>query len=214
MFDGKLPVKLSYHVVIVHQDHLYVIGGYSTSEKKTSDAIYELTLSPPYTTKLLTRMPQPRLSHGAEVVNGRLFILGGSTTGFSKDAIDSVVVYDFATNECNQCPSLPKSVCKMSTVSWGNVVIVVGGADKNSQDLEDVVMYHTGTGRSERLPSLIHKRCDSSAVIMHDVIVVLGGRSDQQGYLNSVESFTMGDEQWKELPGMREKKFCNCCGET
>ena len=206
MFDGKLPVKLSYHVVIVHQDHLYVIGGYSTSEKKTSDAIYELTLSPPYTAKLLTRMPQPRLSHGAEVVNGRLFILGGSTTGFSKDAIDSVVVYDFATNECNQCPSLPKSVCKMSTVTWGNVVIVVGGADKNSQDLEDVVMYHTGTGRSERLPSLIHKRCDSSAVIMHDVIVVLGGRSDQQGYLNSVESFTMGDDQWKELPGMKEKR--------
>jgi hypothetical protein len=94
----------------------------------------------------------------------------------------------------------------MSTVSWGNVVIVVGGADKNSQDLEDIVMYHTGTGRSERLPSLIHKRCDSSAVIMHDVIVVLGGRSDEQGFLNSVESFTMGDDQWKELPGMKEKR--------
>jgi hypothetical protein len=94
----------------------------------------------------------------------------------------------------------------MSTVTWGNMIIVVGGVDKNDQVLNDVIMYHIETGRSERLPSLKHKRKGPSAVIMHDVIVVLGRWNKEEGYLNSVESFTMGDDQWKELPGMKEKR--------
>jgi hypothetical protein len=207
MFDGKLPVKLSGHDVTVYQDKLYIIGGCNWNEVKTSDAIFELSLAPPYTVKLLARMPQPRRDHGAEIVNGKLFILGGTTTGAAKDAIDSVVVYDFIKNEIKPCPSLPRPVSGMSTVTWDNMVIVVGGVDKNDQVLNDVIMYHIETGRSERLPSLKHKRRRPSAVIMHDVIVVLGGWNKEEGYLNSVESFTMGDDQWKELPGMKEKRL-------
>jgi hypothetical protein len=206
MFDGKLSVKLSGHDVTVYRDKLYIIGGYNWNEKKRSDAIYELSLAPPYTVKLLARMPQPRRNHRAEIVNGKLFILGGSTTNKNKDSTDSVVVYDFIKNEIKPCPSLPKPVLGMSTVTWGNMIIVVGGVDKNDQDLNDVIMYHIETGRSERLPSLIHKRRGPSAVIMHDVIVVLGGWNEEEGYLNSVESFTMGDDQWKELPGMEESR--------
>ena len=206
MFDGKLPVKLSAHDVTVHRNKLYIIGGQNWNEKRPSDAIYELSLAPPYTVKLLARMPQPRRNHRAEIVNGKLFILGGTTTGFSKDARDSVVVYDFIKNEIKPCPSLSKPVLEMSTVTSGNTIIVVGGVDKNDQDLNDVIMYHIETGRSERLPSLKHKRRGASAVMMHDVIVVLGGWNREEGYLNSVESFTMGDDQWKELPGMKEKR--------
>jgi N-acetylneuraminic acid mutarotase len=173
MFDGKLPVKLSGHDVVVYQDKLYVIGGYNSSEMKISDNIYELSIIPPYTAKLLARMPQPRKYHKAEIVNGKLFILGGTTTGFSNDAIDSVVVYDFIKNEVKPCPSLPKPVRGMSTVTWDNIVILIGGRDKHDQVLNEVSMYDTESGQSQKLPPLIHKRFGSSAVIMHDVIVVL-----------------------------------------
>ena len=206
MFDGKLPVKLSAHDVTVYQDKLYITGGYNWTEKKSSDAIYELSLASPYTVKLLARMPQPRRNHRAEIVNGKLFILGGTTTTQNKDATNSVVVYDFIKNEIKPCVSLPEPVSGMSTVTWGNMIIVVGGLDKNEQVLNDVIMYHIETGRSERLPSLKHKRYGPSAVIVHDVIVVLGGWNEEEGYLNSVESFTMGDDHWKELPGMKEKR--------
>ena len=206
MFDGKLPTRLTGHDVTVYQDKLYIIGGFNCTEDKPSDAIYELSLAPPYSVKLLARMPQPRSNHRAEIVHGKLFILGGTTTRHTKDATDSVVVYDFIKNEIKPCPSLPKPISGMSTVTWGNMIIVVGGADKNTQDLNDVIMYHIETGRSKRLPSLKHKRSGASAVIMHDVIVVLGGWNNEERHLNSVESFTMGDDQWKELPGMKEKR--------
>ena len=206
MFDGKLPVKLTAHDVTVYQDKLYITGGYNWTENKPSVAIYELSLAPPYTVKLLARMPQPRRNHRAEIVNEKLFILGGTTTGWPKDATDSVVVYHFIKNEIKPCPSLPEPVWGMSTVTWGNMIIVVGGVDKNDQVLNDVIMYHIETGRNERLPSLKYNRHGASAVIMHDVIVVLGGWNREEGYLNSVESFTMGDDQWRELPGMKEKR--------
>ena len=206
MFDGKLPLKLFSHDVVVYQGKVYIMGGYNASKKKINDKIYELSIIPPYTAKLLTGMPQPRRNHKAEIVNGKLFILGGTTTGKSKDTIDSVVVYDFIKNEFKPCPSLPKPVWAMSTVTWGNMVIIIGGRDKNGQVLNEVTMYDTESGRSEKLPPLIHKRYGSSAVIMHDVIVVLGGYNDEEGHLSSVESFTMGDDHWRELPGMKEKR--------
>jgi hypothetical protein len=207
MFDGKLPVKLSGHDVIVYQGKLYVMGGYNWSDLKLNDDIYELSIIPPYTAKPLARIPQPRTNHKAEIVNSKLFILGGTTTGLSKDAIDSVVVYDFIKNEFKPCPSLPKPVLKMSTVTWGNMVVLIGGIDKNNQTLNEVTMYDTESGQSQKLPPLIHKRYGSSAVIMHDVIVVLGGWNKEETHLNSVERFTMGDDHWRELPGKMEKRF-------
>ena len=207
MFQSKLPFKLSEHVAIVYQDKLYVIGGYNWSENKTSDRIHELALAVPYRAKVLARMPRPRKNHSAEIVNGKLFIIGGSTTDSSEDATDSVLVYDFAKKKFKPCPSLPKSVWGMSTVIWGNMIIVVGGADKNGEVLNDVIMYDTETGGSERLPSLKQKRCGHSAVIMHDVIVVFGGWNVEEKELNSVESFTLGADGWRELPGMKEKRY-------
>ncbi|XP_028415459.1 cilia- and flagella-associated protein 58-like isoform X2 [Dendronephthya gigantea] len=207
MFDGKLPVKIYRHDVIVYQGKLYIIGGYDWNERKISNAIHEIALTPPCTAKLLTRMPGPRQIHRAELVNGKLFILGGTTYLDSEDALDSVVVYDFIKNEFKPCPSLPQPVCHMSTVTWGDKIIVLGGVDKNYQELNDVIMYDTETGQIEQLPSMIYKRRGSSAVIMNDVIVVFGGWNDEQGGLNSVETFTIGGDGWKELPGMIEKRF-------
>ncbi|CAB4024211.1 actin-binding IPP-like [Paramuricea clavata] len=207
IFDGKLPIKLSVHNVTVYRDKLYIIGGCIWEGNTPSDAIYELSLAPAYTVKFLARMPQPRRNHRAEIVSGKLFILGGTTTHHNKDATDSVVMYDFIKNEIKPCPPLRKPVLGLSTVTWGNMIIVVGGADRNGQVLNDVIMYHIETGRGERLPSLKHKRWGASAVMMHDVIVVLGGWNREEGHLNSVESFTMGDNQWKELPGMKEKRL-------
>ena len=209
MFQGmfRLPFKLSSHVVIVYQDKLYVIGGHNWSKNKTSDLIHELALAAPYSVKVLARMPQPLQNHRAEIVNGQLFIFGGRTTLDSKDVTDSVLVYDFTTKKLKPCPSLPKPVFRMSTVTWGNKIIVIGGANKDGEVfLNDVIMYDTETGRSETLPSLNHERYSHSAVILHDVIVALGGYNKEQGRLNSVETFTLGDDGWKELPGMKEKR--------
>ena len=208
ILEGKLPMKLSGHVVVVYKDKFHVIGGYNWNERKTSDGIYELSLVPPYTVKLVIRMPQPRRNHRAVIVNDKLYIMGGRTGNSRRDTIDSVVVYDFIRNEIKQCQFLPKPVFMMSTVAWGNMIIIIGGKDKNDEILNDVIMYDTETGRSQNLPPMIHKRCGHCAVIMNDVIVVFGGWNRENKHLNSVETFSIGSNVWKELPGMKEKRHC------
>ena len=117
MFDGKLPVKLCDHAVIVYQDKLYVIGGKNWSVNNVSDRIYELTLTPFYTFKLLANIPQPRCYHSSVLVNDHVYVIGGTTTRQAKDATDSVVVYDFINNQIRSCPSLLKPVFAMATVT-------------------------------------------------------------------------------------------------
>ena len=107
--------------------------------------------------------------------NDRIYILGGMTTGFTKGAMDCVLVYDLVKNELKPCPPLPYAVCHMSTVTWGNMITIVGGLNKDDKALNDVNMYDTETGQSQILPSMIYKRNGCSAVIMNDVIIAVGG---------------------------------------
>ena len=151
-------------------------------------------------------MPQPRRHHSVALVNNHLYVIGGTTTSNPRDAINTVVVYDLITNEINTLPSLLQPVSRMSIVTWGNMIVVLGGEDYRGNVLENVIMYDTETGQSERLPSLRHKRSGHCAVIMDDVIVVLGGWNKEEEHLDSVEIFTMGSPDWRELPEMIEKR--------
>ena len=204
--NTRLPTVLTGHVLKVYQEKLLVIGGVEGTGK-ISNKINELALENPHTSTLLATMPQSRAFHAAEIVNDKLFILGGMTKNDNDGVIhDSVVVYDFITKEFNTCPSLPKHVLCMCTVTWGKKIIVVGGVDKNGGKLNDVFTYDIESGHCESLPSLRHRRSGHSTVMINDVIFVFGGRNHEQGDLNSAESFTMGSDGWKELLGMKEKR--------
>ena len=211
--NGRLPAKLTGHVLKVYKEKLLVIGGFDNGGK-VSNEIHELALDKPYTPTLLATMPEPRMYHAAEIVNDKLFILGGRIRKDDDDDVvyddvvyDSVVLYDFIMKEFKTCPSLPEPVHFMSTVTWGKQIIVIGGVNERGSS-NDVIMYDIESGHCETLPSLRHKRSGHSSVIIEDVIFVFGGHTAEQGALTSVESFTMGSDGWKELPGMKVKRNC------
>jgi N-acetylneuraminic acid mutarotase len=85
----KLPVPSCGHACVVYQNRVFLIGG--SAFRKTCDTIHEIQLIPPYTSRLLTKMPTPIRDHGAEIVNGKIYITGGRTTVFYKDATDTVL---------------------------------------------------------------------------------------------------------------------------
>ena len=204
--NGRLLAQLTGYVLKVYQEKLLVIGRWDDTNK-VSNEIHELALDKPYTPTLLTTMPQSRMNHAAEIVDHKLFIMGGETRNNDDDEVvlDSVMVYDLITKEFKTRPSLPKPVYLMSTLTWGKQIIVIGGVDKRA-NFNDVIMYDIESGHCETLPSLRHRRCGHSSVIIDDVIFVFGGFNIEQKYLNSVESFTLGSDGWKELPPMKENR--------
>ena len=204
-FALNLPAKCTYHKVVNHNDRLFMSGGHvQLSDAGWSapfNGVYEVQLVPPYSSKMLTRLPQPRCYHGMEMFDQKLFILGGRD---DKKTTASVVQYDLIKNECKEMPSLPYPVYLMATVLWRNNVLVIGGIAEVR--LNTVVMYDVITGRSQMLPSMKRKRYGCTAVLTGNVVVVMGGRNEKDEYLKSVESFDLERQVWQDLPDMLEPR--------
>ena len=204
-FCGELPFVCDDHQTVVCQQRVFHIGGYNYNQNGRSDLISELQLTSRCTLKQLCRIPEPRESHGAEVFEDKILILGGQKSHFRH--LDSVVEFDPQKNECKEMPPLPHPLTRMVTVRWRDQVVLLGGRDKHNRVLNDVFMYDSKTGKTTALPAMIEKRCYCCAVITGNTIVVMGGINENNKRLNSVECFTMGDSTWKYLPAMNEARW-------
>ena len=202
----KLPAKLAYHSSVVYNDHLYVAGGCIERFDIVTDSIDEVRLVPPYTVKTLSRMPEPRRGHGMEIFDDSLLILGGSATGYCDGNLGSVVLYDIEKQECKQLAPLPYEVSDMATVKWGDNTVVIGGRDKDGNELNTVIMYNVKTQQSHMLPPMRCKRWKCTAVVIGNNIVVLGGYDGQGSDLKSVECFNFERYNWEDLPEMSTER--------
>jgi N-acetylneuraminic acid mutarotase len=201
----KLPAKLANHSSVLYNDHLIVTGGYN--ENAVSDCIHEVQLVPPYTVKTLSRMPEPRQDPSTQLFDDNLLIVGGRTTGRSRDSLSSVVLYDIKKNGCKQLAPLPYEVSKMATVRWGDNIVVIGGLDKHDKTLDTVIIYNVKTEQNHLLPPMRCKRWGCTAVVIGNNIVVLGGVNELSLVLKSVEAFNFENYSWQELPEMSEVKY-------
>ena len=195
----KLPEKCQSHATVMYKDSL-ILGGRIkvTLTEAFSDKIYEVSMVPPYSTKVLTTMPKPRFDHTMELFEDKLFIFGGCHGG----AQDTVMMYNLVTKEWKMMKPLPFAVDEMASVVWQNNVILLGG---RNTAMDKVVMYNLTTGESKYLPSMKHKRRGCAAVVTGDVLVVMGGH-DGVNYLKSVEAFHFQEQVWEELPDMNEAR--------
>ena len=201
---GQLPYAFGSHQTVVCQQSVIHIGGYNCDEHKLSNQISELQLASPCAMKELCQMPEPRYRHGSEVVEDKVLILGGYSSG---ETMDSVLELDPTKNKCNEMPKLPFALRSMATIRWRDEVVVLGGLDKDEQARNDVFMYNSKTGKITALPSMLEKRYGCRAVITGNTIVVIGGADNQCKSLSSVDCFTMGSPTWEYLPAMKYARY-------
>ena len=201
-FAAKLPARMYGQSSVVYKDSLFVTGGYNADQDVYSDCIQEVKLKPPYTVKLLSKMPAPRVCHGTVLCDDCILIVGGTKTGDYEDNLNSVLSYDIKNNECQQLPELPHPVSSMATVKWGENIVIIGGAEKDDKVLNNVIIYNVKTGNSHMLPPMLHKRYGCMAVVIENTIVVLGGIDEKGDGMKTVEGFSFDRYTWEKLPDM------------
>ena len=157
-----------------------------------------------YISRLLTKMPMSICYHGAEIVNGKIYIIGGSMTGFYKDATNTVLMFDPATNTCTEIKPLPYPVSDMATATWKDNVVVLGGKDDQGNTLNTVILYNVTTGSRRMLPEMTKKRYGCTGVINGDNII--SGRDENYVERNSVECYNFQTNTWTEFPAMAEAR--------
>ena len=206
-FAAKLHARMCRHSSVVYKDSLFVSGGYNEDQVVISDCIYEVQLKPPYTVKMVSKMPEPRLNRCTVLCDDNILIVGGKKTWFCKDKLSSVLSYDIKKNECQQLPELPYAVSEMAMVKWAENVVIIGGVDKDDNILNKVIIYNTKTGNSHMLPPMLHGRKGCVAVVIENTIVVLGGMDERRNVLKSVEGFSFERFSWEELPDMNKARY-------
>jgi N-acetylneuraminic acid mutarotase len=152
-------------------------------------------------------MLRPICHHGAEIVNDNVYIIGGRTTGYAKDATDSVLMFDPSTNACTRLKNLPYPVFGMATVTWKDNVVVLGGADKGRKVLDKAILYNVTTGSHWMLPEMTKNRRDCTAAIIGDNIITMGGWDRTHNGLASVECYNFEANTWTKFPAMAKARF-------
>ena len=202
---ATLPIE-SRGLTMISRDNSAILTGGRDGDN-VSDGIYEISLNPPYSTKLLTQIPEPRCYHGCEIIDNQVIVAGGTRSKSLKDAKNTVYVYDLNNNQWKTLLPLPLAVSEMATVSYKDNVILIGGVNEKVETLNSVVMYDVKTGKVKMLPCLNYKRAASAAVITGNVIIVMGGYDYQtKTRLDSVECFDFSTNVWRELSTMRIKR--------
>ena len=198
---AELPGWLSEHRSVVYDRRLIVTGGYDMDNAGIvdSNSITEISLVPPYTSKLLATMPEGRYHPGVAIFGDKIFIVGGDGNKNPRNsALRSVIIYDITKNKFQELAPLPYPVRYMAIVKWGDDnVMIMGGdnGDSKNQPLNKVLMYNIKTQKSHELPDMKYKRSGCVAAVVRDTVIVMGGH-DGNNYLNSLE----------ELPPMHEAR--------
>ena len=199
---AKLPRRLSGHRSVVYNGQLIVIGGFDYGTRAYSNSITEISLVPPYTSKLLATMSEGRYHPGVAIFGDKIFIVGGELS-----VLKSVSMYDITKNQFQKLAPLPYYVYDMATAKWfDDNVMIMGGADSNYQPLNKVLMYNIKTQKSHELPNMKYKRKGCVAAVVRDTVIVMGGKDEKGNVLNSVEGFRFDRNSWEELSPMHEAR--------
>ena len=95
----------------------------------------------------LPNMPVAVLGPGIAVIEGKIFVIGGSTIkGESQDASDKVYVFDTNKKTWGMGSPLPKGIQFPAVAYIGNKIYVIGGCDK---EFKAIVSVYEGTFRSD-----------------------------------------------------------------
>ena len=208
---AELPRRLYRHCSVIYNGQLIVIGGYNNEDKLASysDSINEISLVPPYTSKLLATMRKRRCSHGVAIFGDKILIVGGGKNILVISTLRSVLMYDITKNELQELAPLPYPVRGMATVKWGDDnVMIMGGLNSGNQALNKVLMYNIKTQKCHELPNMKYKRRGCVAAVVRDTVIVMGGEDETGGGLKSVEGFRFDRNSWEELPPMHEARCC------
>ena len=197
-FPAELTAPLYGHRCVMYNGRLIMIGGFHIIRSSTS--ITEISLTPPYTSKLLAAMPWSTFLHGVAIFGDKIVIVGYiSNRG-------AVLEYNITENAFRQMAALPYHVSNMAMIKWGDNFIILGGSGKKSI-LSKVLMYNIQNEKCYMLPEMLNKRSGCVAAVVNDTIIVMGGKDEDGNYLKSVESFRFDRFTWEELPEMKEERY-------
>jgi len=148
---------------------VFVFGGYAGAAFGDPTDLVERFDLRTGSWSLVSPMPVGRYDMAVAVLDGKAYLIGGLTTGFTE--MNRVSVYDPVTDSWTTAPSLPSPIGGACATALGERIYVFGGRGVHGASTH-IFSESTGWNRGEDMPT---RRSLASAVTVGPFIYVLGG---------------------------------------
>jgi len=163
----------------------------------------------------LAPLPRQRFRHGAAVVNGKMYLIGGRDN--TDTIITEVDVYDIATNTWTTNPTMNwlRATSDLVVVFSGNFIYTIGGYDANYTSVGQTCFYNTPIALWDcnSLPELNEGRGDACGAVLNNQIFIVGGFSDVNfcSALDTLEVYDMSSRSWVTESRLHDPRADSAC---
>ncbi|MDP5273528.1 M56 family metallopeptidase [Chengkuizengella axinellae] len=199
------------HTTVVIDGKIYVIGGFSYDGEELrylSDVeMYDPEMD---TWTQLAGLNQARAYHETEVLDGKIYVLGGHGDGEDDRVLSSVEVYDPTTNTWTQLATMNEARFHFESAVMNGKIYALGGQSDNV--LSSTEVYDPATDTWTMLAKMNKGREFFSVEIMNEKLYAVGGfnsnsmRSRKENYLSSVEVYDPKTDNWNELADLNQAR--------
>jgi N-acetylneuraminic acid mutarotase len=198
-----LPLPVDHAMAAGYRGTLYVVGGYGPSRSRLTTLFAYSGGS----WARLTPMPEQRAAGGAVVVNGKLYVVGGTASSTIAGPLaasrlaTTMLAYDIAARRWSTLRGATPREHLAVTALGGRIYAIGGrkaGADTN---LDLVEVYSPQKRRWKRLPRVPGKRGGTGAAATGRWIVSVGGETVSKT-IASVYRFDVRRRRWSRLPSL------------
>lgn len=198
--EADLPLPVDHTMAAGYRGRVYVAGGYGPGRSR-------LTTLFAFTGDGWTRlapMPEQRAAGGAAIVNGKLYVAGGttsSTIGAPTTLAKTMLVYDIARNRWTSRHGPTPREHLGVTALGGKIYAVAGRTAGFDTNMARVEVFNPRTGRWTRLPKVPGRRGGTGAAGTGHWIVSVGGEATS-GTIRTVYRFDVKRRRWTRLPNL------------
>ena len=179
---ADMPTLRTYAKAAVVDGIIYVFGGYNSKDRNGANDKYPVSVEAyDPATDTWTRkqdMPVPRVHFAHGVVDGKVYLIGGST-GWSQAherQMDRVDIYDPATDSWEEGSKMPTPRDPYTGGVVNNRIYAIGGYGRpDGQVLTAIEAYDPISRQWQQKNDMLDDRYSFRTVVVEDDIYVIGG---------------------------------------
>ena len=200
---SDMPNAVAWSGSVILDNKLYVIGGANAQEVTNVVQLYD----PESNTwnDDVSALQNKRWGSTATVVNGKIFVMGG-TDAAKGNALTSIEVYDPATGNWEYDGEMNLGRIGHRAVEYQGKIYVFGGITQEPSPgtLDDVEVYDPATQTWETLSPMPTSRQFPAICNIGDVVYVLGGGvSYPYPGSTTIEAYNITEDNWEEKADLK-----------
>jgi len=152
------------------------------------------------------QLPLPLDSHGLEVINNKVYTIGGyssyATEGTEMGCRDNLFALDLGCLQkgWTEMSFMLSKRCDVATTNFQSRLVALGGRD-GINILRSAEIYDPGTNQWDPLPDMNEARTACSAVTYGSSVFAIGG-CNRTDVLGGVEQYHFDEEIWKHYSSL------------